>query len=114
MGTDSIDYIIADKNIIPENEKKYYVEKVKYLPECYIPEPKKFFLNQQKIFQNKILIFHKIKLYFVLINSPLKMNPKILNLWMKNFKKVKNSVLWIRARMRFLKKIFCLNLKEKG
>jgi predicted O-linked N-acetylglucosamine transferase (SPINDLY family) len=114
MGTDSIDYIIADKNIIPENEKKYYVEKVKYLPECYIPEPKKFFLKSTKNFSKQDFNLPQNKIIFCAINSPLKMNPKILNLWARILNKVKNSVLWIRASDEFSKKNLLSEFKRIG
>ena len=32
MGTDAMDYLIADKIVIPENNKKYFTEKILYLP----------------------------------------------------------------------------------
>jgi len=30
-----MDYIIADKILIPENNKKFFTEKIIYLPKCY-------------------------------------------------------------------------------
>lgn len=36
-GIKNIDYLIADKNLIPEKNKKYYTEKIIYLPNCYQP-----------------------------------------------------------------------------
>ena len=35
MGSEYYDYIIADKIVIPEENKKYFSEKVIYLPNCY-------------------------------------------------------------------------------
>ena len=40
MGSEFMDYIIADKTVIPENEKINYSEKVAYLPNCYQPNTK--------------------------------------------------------------------------
>jgi predicted O-linked N-acetylglucosamine transferase (SPINDLY family) len=114
MGTDSIDYIIADKNIIPESEKKYYVEKVKYLPECYIPEPKKNFLKSKKNFSKQDFNLPQNKIIFCVINSPLKINPKILNLWIRILKRVESSVLWIRANNELSKKNLFSEFKRKG
>ena len=43
MGTKKYDYIIADKNIIPEDHFKYYSENVIHMPETYQPfSPKEF------------------------------------------------------------------------
>src|SRR5262249_37078923 len=35
LGASYIDYIIADKLVLPENHKKFYSERVAYLPHCY-------------------------------------------------------------------------------
>ena len=35
MGTDAVDYIIADRFVIPADRQPYFSEKVVYLPECY-------------------------------------------------------------------------------
>ena len=40
MGTDAMDYLIADKIVIPENNKKYFTEKILYLPNCWLPSSK--------------------------------------------------------------------------
>ena len=34
-GSDGIDYLIADKVIIPDKFRKFYSEKVIYMPNCY-------------------------------------------------------------------------------
>ena len=114
MGTNLIDYIIADKNIIPESEKKYYVEKVKYLPECYLPEPKKFFLKSTKNFSKQNFNLPQNKIIFCAINSPLKINPKILNLWIRILKRVESSVLWIKADNELSKKNLLSEFKRRG
>ena len=114
MGTNSIDYIIADKNIISESEKKYYVEKVKYLPKCYIPEPKKKILKSKKNFSKQDFNLPQNKIIFCVINSPLKINPKILNLWIRILKRVDSSVLWIKANNELSKKNLFSEFKRKG
>jgi len=32
-----MDYLIADRTVIPENERDYYTEKIVYLPDTYLP-----------------------------------------------------------------------------
>jgi len=44
-GAGFLDYIIADKTVIPETEHKYYSEKVLYLPDSYRPTDNGFFLS---------------------------------------------------------------------
>ena len=35
IGVDYIDYILADRWIVPEADRKFYSEQVVYLPHCY-------------------------------------------------------------------------------
>ena len=53
MGLKSIDYIIADSTVIPKTNQKHYLEKVSYLPKCYIPNSNNLFLKKswQTIFK---------------------------------------------------------------
>ena len=32
-----MDYILADRHVIPENQHQFYSEKVVYLPDSYLP-----------------------------------------------------------------------------
>ena len=47
MGAKFMDYIIADKLIIPDELKKYYTEKIIYLPNCYQPNARRLLNNNQ-------------------------------------------------------------------
>ena len=49
MGTEKYDYIIADKNIIPEAHFKYYSEKILHMPETYQPfTPQQFNIKKNR------------------------------------------------------------------
>ena len=114
MGVNSMDYIIADKTIIPDNEKKYYSEKVKYLPECYISEAKGLLLKSTKNFTKLDFKLPNDKFIFCAIHNPLKINPKIFGVWVKILKRVKNSVLWIGANDEPSKENILSELKKSG
>ena len=112
MGTKSMDYIIADKIIIPEIEKKYYFEKVKYLPECYIPESKNLFLKATKNYTRIDFNLPKNKIIFCAIHNPLKLNPKIFSVWIKILKRSSDSILWISANTEKSKKNLLAELER--
>jgi len=94
MGAEFIDYIIADKIIIPDQDKINYSEKVIYLPNCYQPNiknknvSKKDFKRIDFGLPNKSFIFCNF-------NSNHKITPEIFDLWMNILKKIPNSVLWL-------------------
>ncbi len=41
LGASYMDYIIADRRVIPEAHRVFYAEKVVYLPDCYQPNDRK-------------------------------------------------------------------------
>ena len=46
-GSDKIDYIIADKTVIPEKNKKFFSEKIIYLPYSYQPSEKNRVISEK-------------------------------------------------------------------
>ena len=53
LGSSCIDYMIADKVVIPEIYKKFYTEKIIYMPDCYQCNDSERFVSK-KIFQKVI------------------------------------------------------------
>ena len=93
-GSDTIDYLVADKLIIPEKIQKFYSEKIIYLPDTYQPneELKKISFQFKS---KKDLNLPDNKFIFCCFNGHQKIQPKIFNLWMKILDKKKDSVLWL-------------------
>ncbi|MDC0517718.1 tetratricopeptide repeat protein [Candidatus Pelagibacter sp.] len=93
-GSKVIDYIIADKVIIPEQNQKYFSEKIIYLPDTYQAneDTKKI---SDKNFTKDMLGLPNNRFIFCSFNSISKINPKIFSSWMTILSKAKNSVLWI-------------------
>ena len=49
MGGNFMDYIIADKILIPENHKKFFAEKIIHMPNCYQANPKSLKISNKTI-----------------------------------------------------------------
>lgn len=94
MGAEYIDYIIADKIIIPEDKKIFYTEKVVYLPNCYQPNCKVKKISS-RTFTKKEFGLPSKGFIFCCFNSNYKISPDIFDIWMNILKQVKNSVLWL-------------------
>ena len=62
MGSKFYDYIIADKIVIPEENRKYFSEEVIYFPNCYQANQEKIEISV-KIQIKKILVYRKINLF---------------------------------------------------
>ena len=94
MGSEFMDYIIADKTVIPENEKINFSEKVAYLPNCYQPNTKIDSLIK-KDFSRTDFNLPEDAFVFCNFNSSYKITPNIFNVWMNILKKTPKSVLWL-------------------
>ncbi len=93
-GANFIDYIIADKVIIPEENKKFYSEKVIYLPNSYQPSEKNRNISTKKI-SKELLKLPEDKFIFCCFNSNQKILPEIYTSWANVLNKVPNSILWL-------------------
>jgi predicted O-linked N-acetylglucosamine transferase (SPINDLY family) len=96
MGSKAYDYIISDKIIIPEKNKKYFSEKIIYLPTFqgsyqnqYLPVVK------NKKIQRKDFNIPNKKFVFGCFNTSYKISPELFNAWMNILKRVEKSVLVI-------------------
>ncbi len=94
LGTDCIDYIIADKVLIPQKNQKDYSEKIIYLPHCYQVNDSNKKISD-KVFTRKELELPKDGFIFCCFNKNYKITPNVFDCWMKILKKVKGSVLWL-------------------
>lgn len=91
IGKKFMDYIIADKILIPNNYHKYYLEKIIYLPNCYQPQYE--LIDTSNIdFDEKFDLSKKKFIYSNFCNS-FKITPLIFGAWMKILNNVSNSIL---------------------
>tara|TARA_B100000674_G_C37697500_1_gene848976 strand:- start:170 stop:904 length:735 start_codon:yes stop_codon:yes gene_type:complete len=110
-----MDYIIADKKVIPESQKEHYFERVCYLPNCYIPNAKNIALKtSEKRFLRSEFNLPENKIVFCAFHNPHKINPEIFDLWINILKKTDDSVLWIKSNSEISKKNILYYAKEGG
>ena len=93
-GSDCIDYLIADKIIIPEKFKKFYSEKVIYMPNCYQCNDASR-KTSEKEFSKTELGLPKDAFVFACFNANNKITSLEFEIWMNLLRKIKNSVLWL-------------------
>ena len=93
-GADCIDYIIADKFLIPKESQKYYSEKIVYMPNTYQPNDSKRKISD-KVFTKEELGLPKEGFVFCCFNKNYKITPNVFDIWMKILKRVKDSVICI-------------------
>ena len=93
-GSECIDYILADKILIPKKFEKYYSEKIIYMPDSYKLDYQTRKVSD-KIFTREELGLPENGFVFCCFNQTYKITPNIFDIWMKILKQVKGSVLWL-------------------
>ena len=110
-----IDYIIADRIVIPESDQKFYSETVTYLPKCYIPSSNDVLLkSSDQKFKRSEFNLPKNEIVFCAFHNPHKINPEIFNVWINILKKTKKSVLWIKTNNETARKNVKNEAKKRG
>ena len=94
LGANCIDYIIADKVLVPKENQKNYSEKIIYLPHSYQVNDSNKKISD-RVFTRKELELPKDGFIFCCFNKNYKITPNVFDCWMKILKKVKGSVLWL-------------------
>tara|TARA_B100000963_G_scaffold355683_1_gene374382 strand:+ start:2141 stop:4120 length:1980 start_codon:yes stop_codon:yes gene_type:complete len=93
-GSNSLDYIVADKILIEPDEQKYYSEKIIYLPDTYQPNENNKKISNTSV-KKEFFSLPENKFIFCCFNNHLKINPIIFEAWLYILKNTKNSVLWL-------------------
>jgi predicted O-linked N-acetylglucosamine transferase (SPINDLY family) len=94
MGADYIDYIIADKILIPPDSQSHYSEKVVYLPNSYQVNDRKRLISD-RLFTKEELGLPDAGFVFCCFNNNYKILPPTFDSWMRILKVVEGSVLWL-------------------
>ena len=94
MGAEFIDYIIADRTVIPFKQRKNYSEKIIYLPNSYQPNNSNRVCPSLKSKKTDFGITNK-SFVFANLNASYKITKKEFTVWMKILKEVDNSILWL-------------------
>jgi predicted O-linked N-acetylglucosamine transferase (SPINDLY family) len=94
LGAPYIDYIIADKIVIPENERHFYSEQVAWLPDSYQVNDAK----RAEAASGARRADHDLPekaVVFCSFNQTYKLTPQIFAAWMRILRQVPESVLWL-------------------
>ena len=113
IGADFIDYIVADKTIIPESHHQFYTEKVMYLPDTYMVDDSKR-IPSSRVFIRKECGLPDNAFVFCCFNNDYKFNPQVLDGWSRILLAVDNSVLWISENNEHFKANIATEFEMRG
>ena len=94
LGSANFDYMIADKIVVPDEFRKFYSERIMYMPHCYQPNDcdrkvsKELAVRFDHGLPNKSIVFG-------CFNQSYKISERELNLWAILLDEVPDSVLWL-------------------
>jgi predicted O-linked N-acetylglucosamine transferase (SPINDLY family) len=94
MGAEFMDYIIADRHVLPEEHLPFYTEKVVWLPHCYQANDRTRKISEIE-FSRVELGLPPDAFVFCCFNNNYKIMPAVFDAWMQILRQVKGSVLWL-------------------
>jgi predicted O-linked N-acetylglucosamine transferase (SPINDLY family) len=112
-GAEFFDYIIADRTVIPPDNRVHYSERVVYMPDCYQvnndgqPIASTAFKREELGLPDEVFIFCSF-------NRPYKIDPILFDCWMRILAKVPESVLWLQAGKESVKRNLWSEAEKRG
>jgi len=94
MGADYVDYLIADRTVIPEEHRQFYTEQIVYLPDMYQCNDSRRRIGERAVDRTAAGLPEK-GFVFCCFNGNHKILPETFRSWMSILSKVKGSVLWL-------------------
>jgi len=94
LGTDFMDYLVADRVLVPPESEQHYAEKIIYLPDSYQPNDSEREIGE-RIFTREELGLPSEGFVFCCFNRAFKLLPATFDTWMSILRRVPGSVLWL-------------------
>ncbi len=96
MGARYMDYLIADRFLVPEEHKRHYAEQIVWLPVTYQPNDDRRSLLPGGTPRSEHGL-PETGFVFCAFNNNCKFNPAFFDVWMRLIASVPGSVLWLLA-----------------
>jgi protein O-GlcNAc transferase len=94
LGAGFIDYIVADRDVIPEHEFDCYAEKIVWLPDSYQANDRYRAIADTPPVRTEHGL-PETAFVFCCFNDTYKITPAVFSCWMRILLAVENSVLWL-------------------
>lgn len=94
-GSPWVDYILADRYLIPENMESFYSEKPIFMPNCFQVNDRK-----REIAEKSSRAEHGLPenaFVFCAFNNNYKITPELFDVWMRILKRTPGTILWLLA-----------------
>ncbi len=113
MGTSCINYIIADKVLIPKKLKKNYSERIIFMPDTFIPNDNNLKISKKNYTRFDFSLPEKVFVYCC-FNKNYKINPIQFNSWINILRETKDSVIWLNYANKYAENSLKKILEKNG
>ncbi|MGB6308276.1 MAG: tetratricopeptide repeat protein [Steroidobacteraceae bacterium] len=97
LAANYMDYLIADRTVIPETDRAFYTEQIVYLPECYQPNDAGRAMAEPGPTRLQCAL-PGTGFVFCCFNNHYKILPPMFGIWMRLLRGVDGSVLWLAKK----------------
>src|SRR6516164_1450713 len=94
MGVDFIDYVLADRIVLPFDQQQSYSEMIVHLPNCYQINDSKREIAAETPTRGAVGL-PETGFVFCSFNNSYKLTPQFFEVWMRLLRQVEGSVLWL-------------------
>ncbi len=113
LGMGCMDYILADRHVIPPEHQGFYDEKVVYLPDSYLPTDASIQIPDATPTRAECGLPDE-GVVFCSFNHDYKISPHVFAIWMNLLKQVPGSVLWLMSRNELSQKNLYAHAQTHG
>ena len=113
LGAPYIDYLIADRVVVPEESRGAYAEKIVWLPHSFQPND----CSRQiaaRTFSRAELGLPETGFVFCCFNTVYKIQPTVFSSWMRVLQQVPGSVLWLAQAGGRAEANLCAEAERRG
>ena len=97
----NMDFLIADKFVIPKKNMKFYSEKIIYMPNCFINSIKYQYSNSKESIKLNLPPESTVLAAF---HMSFKLSEEVVNSWISVLNQTKNTYLWLKISNNIAKK----------
>tara|TARA_B100000482_G_C12606289_1_gene297259 strand:+ start:120 stop:2231 length:2112 start_codon:yes stop_codon:yes gene_type:complete len=109
IGAKFIDYLIADRTLIPKEYEKFYSEKIIFMPDTYQCNDDSKTISKIKL-NRKEFDLPEGAVIFTCFNNAFKITEIEFNIWMRLLQEIDNSHLWLYSSNILMER----NLKKEA
>jgi len=112
-GGDWLDYLIADRVVVPDEQRRFYAEQLVYLPDAFLPRDTATKPSPTPVSRHDEGLPER-GFVFACFNNAYKLNPVMFDIWMRLLRDVEGSVLWLSDANRAAKQNLLREADARG